>query len=368
MFTQTATGWKVTVPGATVTLTQAEADAFANLVKPDAAPAPAARPSISFTRVNQGTGGTGFTVSAGRDEFIVLQGFWRRAEIAEINKANPAVKLLVYKNLSRYSDVDAFGNYNSCVTSQEAAFGGGFDWTSSYTDSDYGKHILNPVPGTGDDYGRWCGQRAVAQLEASRQAGYPVDGVFFDDVNSSHDGNPCCRADWDQWMQDADREVGAYLKARGYLSMANLDGAPGQWNLQTGGWDERQLPFFDAVHSEFTSVWPSCGAQAQTFVNESFRLMGVAAQLGTIYVPNEAAGCGEQANTFSLGMCLVKAAGWCSKGDGVGNTTWWFPSFDKANGLGDPTGPPVLSGGVWMRGFQNGTVRVDLNARTATIG
>jgi hypothetical protein len=345
------------------------------------------RPAVTFTRYNQANGGTGFAVSAGRDEFIVLQGFWRRSEIQQINNANPGVKLLIYKNVSRYQAPDAFGNYNSCLTASQASSNPfGVDWSSIVSDADSGGNIVKPVAGTGEEYGQWCLDRLKAQLQASQAAGFPVDGIFLDDDNSyapgvdggypdanlngTADNQPqgADAAAWNAWMEAANSVIGPGLTAAGYVSVPNLDAAIGERNLESGGWDERQLGYFPAVFAEFTAFWPGGGLQPQSFVNETFRLMGLAQAQHTIFVGSET-NLPESQMNFTLGMLLIKTEGFASFGAGQGNVENWFSAYDRARALGQPTGPATSpSPGVWTRQFASGgTVRVDLNARTATI-
>jgi Hypothetical glycosyl hydrolase family 15 len=345
------------------------------------------RPAVTFTRYNQANGGTGFAVSAGRDEFIVLQGFWRRSEIQQISNANPGVKLLIYKNVSRYQAPDAFGNYNSCLTASQASSNPfGVDWSSTVSDADSGGNIVKPVAGTGDEYGRWCLDRLKAQLQASQAAGFPVDGIFLDDDNSyapgvdggypdanlngTADNQPrgADAAAWNAWMEAANSVIGPGLTAAGYVPVPNLDAAIGERNLESGGWDERQLGYFPAVFAEFTAFWPGGGLQPQSFLNETFRLMGLAQAQHTIFVGSET-NLSESQMNVTLGMLLIKTEGFASFGAGQGNVENWFPSYDRAKALGQPTGPATSPGpGVWTRQFASGgTVRVDLNARTATI-
>jgi hypothetical protein len=350
---------------------------------------PPARPAITFGRVNQGNGGAGFAASAARSEYIVLQGFWRRAEIAEINATNPNAKILIYANATRTAAPDTVGNYSTCVTRAEAQARG---WNSGVRD--WGESWMNLVDpsysdgsSTATDYANFCLARLKERLAQSALAGYPVDGVFLDDTNSyssgvqgglpDADGNgtvdPNNRgvdaAYWNAWMQQVNSILGPGLRAGGYVAVPNLSASLGERNLESGGWEERQFDFFDGIFTEFSTLWPGGTPISQPYVNEFFRLTQVAQAKRVVMISGEPQDTSTEARqAFGLGICLVQTEGYCSKSTGAGNADAWYPVYDRAEALGQPTASATSpSSGAWTRQFQHGSVRIDLNARTATI-
>lgn len=385
-YTKLADGsWRVGAPCATFTFTAAEAKKFADLVKPDAPPPPPppppapSRPAITFGRNNVGDGGSGFDASAKRDEFIVAQGFWR-TDILRAKEAFPALKLFVYQNVSRTSAPDVAGNYATLLTTAEAHARG---WNSGIADAqETWLKFVRPNDPVG--YANFALQRVKEKLDASAAAGYPVDGVFLDDFNShakAVDGGlpdadmdglrdePEDEALWNAWMEEVGSILGPGLKAAGYLSMPNM-ASFAEYNLQTGGWQERQIQHFTHVFDEFFVTWGGGTFQGPGLIAEAFRLLGVFQDKAVVFCGQTPNGGSEAVSAFALGMELVKTRGYAAHvpNNGAYNAEPWYPVFERAKALGQPVAAAVsMSSGVWTRLFQNGDVRVDLNARTATI-
>jgi Hypothetical glycosyl hydrolase family 15 len=329
-----------------------------------------ARATISFVRYQTASGGAGFDVSARRDDVIVLQGFWRRDEIAAIRAANPACKILIYQNISRTAAPDAEGHYNSAITTAEAEAKG---WASGIPDhQEPWLRFVEPNDSSG--YGRFALERMEAKLAESAKGGYPVDGVFLDDDNSFapevQAGVPTSSAgEWNEWMEQVNAIVGPGLQERGYDVMANLSGAMAQRNLESGGWEEDQFQYFTYVFDELVAYWPDGAPQPQRYVDEAFRLAGVARDAGTVYVAAVPDGDDEVRATFGLALLLIQSPEHAAKAPGHGDAEAWYPVYDRAKALGRPLEPPSTPRpGVWTRRFEGGSVQIDLNARTATIG
>jgi hypothetical protein len=170
-------------------------------------------------------------------------------------------------------------------------------------------------------------------------------------------------------MQQVNAIVGPGLQERGYEVMANLSGAMAQRNLESGGWEERQFQYFDYVFDELVANWPDGSPQPQRFVDEAFRLAGLARDAGTVYVAAVPDGDDEVRATFGLALLLIQSPGHAAKAPGRGDGEAWYPVYDRAKALGRPVEPPSSPRpGEWVRRFEGGSVRIDLNARTATIG
>jgi hypothetical protein len=326
-------------------------------------------PPIGFARYGSSSGGGGFEESAKRDTLIVLQGFWRRDEIAAIRAANPACKILVYQNVSRTAEPDGEGRFNSVITRAEAEERG---WDSEAADlQEPWLEFVEPNDAAG--YGAFALERILAKLEQSEDAGYAVDGVFLDDDNSFapqvRGGDPTSTAEeWDAWMEEVNEIVGPGLRERGYEVMANLSGAMAQWNLASGGWEERQFKHFTHVFDEFFAWWPDGTPQPQRFVDEAFRLAGAAADTGATFVGSVPDADDEEKAAFGLAMLLVATPGNVLKAPGRGDAEPWYDVHDRALSLGASIGDAEEGDeGVWTRDFENGSVRVDLGARTAEI-
>ena len=321
-------------------------------------------------RLQTASGGGGFAVSARRDDVIVLQGFWRRDEIDAIRAANPACRILIYQNISRTVMPDAHGRYSTAITRAEARANG---WASGTPDGQE-SNLEFVKPNDASGYGRFALERILAKLAEAAESGFRVDGVFLDDDNSFaptvQGGDPTSSAsEWNAWMQGVNRIVGPGLQRRGHEVMANLSGAMAERNRESGGWEERQFPYFDYVLDEFMAYWPDGTAQPQANVDEAFRLAGIAREAGTVYVGSVPDAGDEARATFGLGLLLVQDPGHAAKAPGTGDGESWYGVYDRARKLGKPVGAarsPLP--GVWAREFERGAVRLDLRARTATIG
>jgi hypothetical protein len=345
------------------------------------------RPAMTFTRVNVGTGGTGFDTSARRDEVVILQGFWRCADVQTIRAANPATKVLVYQNISRTAVPDASGNYATTLTRQEAQSNPyGVNWASGVVEGQESwLHFVRPVEAA--KYGEYALARLKQKLAESALKGCRFDGVFLDDDNSfapnvdgglpDSNGNgikdePADRVRWNAWMEGVNAVLGPGLRAAGYEAMPNLSGALAERNLESGGWEESQFGYFNRVFDEFMATWPDNAAQSQPYVNEAFRLIEVAQTKRVVYTAGVPNGDVELSSAFGLGMLLIQTEGYTSKANGLWpnyDAELWHPVYDRARALGQPLGAATSpSPGVWTRQFQGGSVRVDLNARTAALG
>ena len=324
---------------------------------------------MGFVRYQSDSGGTDFETSAKRDDAIILQGFWRHDTIDAIRAANPDCKILIYQNISRTSVPDAEGRYNSAISRLEAQERG---WDSD-TDDGQEPWLKYVEPNDADGYGRFALERMLDKLEESEAAGRPVDGIFLDDVNSFapdvQGGDPTSTAEqWDSWMADVNQIVGPGLKERGYQVMANLSGAMAQRNLASGGWEESQFEHFTHVFDEYFAWWPDGGPQPRRYVDEAFRLAGVAEEEGTVFVASVPDAGDEGKVEFALAMLLVQAPSYALKAPGRGDAEPWYDVHDRALALGQPTGDPEEDdAGVWTRKFGNGSVTLDLEARTAEI-
>jgi hypothetical protein len=324
---------------------------------------------VEFVRYQSESGGTDFEASAKRDAVIVLQGFWRHDAIDAIREANPDCRILIYQNISRTAEPDAEGRYNSALSRAEAQEHG---WASETQDGqEPWLHYVEPNDATG--YGEFALERMLAKLEESERAGRPVDGIFLDDDNSFaadvQGGDPTSTPEqWDAWMQGVNEIVGPGLRERGYEVMANLSGALGQRNLDSGGWEERQFEHFDYVFDEFTAWWADGAPQPQRNVDEAFRLAGVARDQGTVYVASVPDADDEAKAAFGLAMVLVQAPESGAKAPGRGDGEPWYDVYDRALALGKPVGDAEETDpGVWERDFEHGSVTLDLHERTARI-
>jgi hypothetical protein len=323
---------------------------------------------ISFVRYQTEAGGE-FERSARRDDVIVLQGFWRRDAIRAIRAANPACKILIYQNISRTAAPDAKGRHNTAITRAEAEANG---WASGRADSQESwLDFVAPTDARG--YGTFALARMEAKLRDSAAAGFRVDGVFLDDDNSFaptvQGGDPASSAEaWNAWMQEVNSIVGPGLQERGYDVMANLSGAMAERNIESGGWEERQFPYFTYVFDELVGYWPDGTPQPQPYVDEAFRLAGSAGEAGTVYVGSVPDGGDEAKATFGLALLLVQDPAHAAKAPGRGDAEPWYPVYDRAKRLGDALAEASSPRpGVWTRRFERGSVELDLNARSAAI-
>ena len=121
-----------------------------------------------------------FSQTAGRSNVVVLQE-WEKAKLHSLKAANPAMKVLMYKNLSSMLAASSNGNASTGVTTQEAASHPEWYLTSNTTGTKFNfwgyDYLWAADIGDRSYQDRWAAN-VLAKLKADSW-----DGVFVDDTN-----------------------------------------------------------------------------------------------------------------------------------------------------------------------------------------
>ena len=281
---------------------------------------------------------------ARRSDIVVAQR-WNADRIAKAKELGATV--LVYQNLTRAKAPGTDGLYSTALTEEEARKIGAL--TNNW-DKDAGWICL---PGSF----AYAYQVAEAAIEAAIEAN--ADGVFLDDMNANGPSD-----DWHRELDFCNAIVGAKLAEHGLISVANMCGTIGEWNLKTEGWVERQFDHFDGGFDEFFVTWPGAQIQPTTYINEALRVMRRQTQRGKFYL----ATCNGPAavTDYALALALLNGRGplryFATRQGGYGEEAY-SRALSDAKKLGRPTSQPGLS----RREFEHGEVIVRRTMRTFEI-
>lgn len=171
------------------------------------------------------------------------------------------------------------------------------------------------------------------------------------------------QAAWQVWLAGVRNKLGKWP------IWANLVGG----GLSAGSWDA-YAPYLDGTMDESFSVrWVDAWRSVEEWKGQLERAdRWLASGKGLVAVGQGEKGDVERMR-FTLASYLLVAQGAQSfyrytRFDSYYNALWEYPEFSTARSLGMPTGArQEVRPGVWARQFANGTVEVDLNARTGKL-
>jgi hypothetical protein len=310
-----------------------------------------------------------FSQDPARDQYVILNGT-ERAKMLAIKAANPAVKVLLYQNLSAMAPADASGNVNTGVTTQESdpswylldtsgrrfTFWG-YDWM-------YAADIGNPA------YEQRWADDVLAKL---RSGGW--DGVFMDDTNPTmkyhYDVTSVAKYPSDAAYSAATRaalaKIGPQLRAAGKLVIPNF-GAWREYASTVNGW----LQYVDGGMEEMLGKWSNDAGQGYlTGADWDLQLNAIKAaqSAGKAYLGvTHGSATDSQAALYGWGTVLLAAQGKASYAlsDDYASQHW-FPEFDYD--LGSPSGAEAADAtGVHRRAFAKGLVLVNPTLSTVVVG
>jgi hypothetical protein len=310
-----------------------------------------------------------FSKTAARNDFVILHG-WERARARSLKARNPALKVLMYKNLS-FMARSRFGRVNTGVSLAEA-----HAHPSWYLRNTRGRRFTSQSYDYmwAADIGRPSYQRRWIRnvLRQARAGGW--DGVFVDDVNPTiqhhYDETKVARYPSDASYSAATGRalavIGPKLLAAGRLVVANF----GSWRLYRPTVD-RWLDFVSGGMEEQFTKW---GAMPGTgYAPEADWELQLAAEkdaeakgkyfLGIAHsTPNDAA-----AARFGWATALLGAGGRTSFIEAADYTNQpWFREYDYD--IGEPTSAEsVDADGVHRRPFSHGLVVVNPTPSTVTV-
>jgi Hypothetical glycosyl hydrolase family 15 len=303
-----------------------------------------------------------FSQTAARSNVVILHE-WEQAKLHSLKAANPAMKVLMYKNLSAMSEPSENGNAGTGVTTQDAA--GHPEWflqnTSNQNFAFWGYGYLWAADiGNRSYQDRWAAN-VLAKLNQDSW-----DGVFVDDTN------PTMRYHYDvdqvkKYPSDAAYSaatgsalsvIGPLLKGKGKLVIPNF----GDWrNYRTtvSSW----LPYVSGGMEEQFTKWGNDPATGYFTGIDWDRQLAVlkdtqAAGKLSLMVTHSTS---QDANAARYGWATTLLAGTgtasFSLAENYSGETW-FPEYDY--NLGKAVGAETkLSSGVHKRVFERGVVLVN---------
>ncbi|MEV0675505.1 putative glycoside hydrolase family 15 protein [Actinosynnema sp. NPDC050436] len=338
-----------------------------------AAPAPASVRSFWLHLDSSPVSDEVVRTEAKRRSYVVLNA-WEGSLAAKLKRANPAVQVFVYKDLSSTRSYAC----RSGVDDRDLPAGIGY----CDADRNHPEWFLKDANGKRLEYSGYAGhwqmdvgdpayQKAWADsvVAGSKSAGF--DGVFMDNAlfpcDAYHDGVCPAKYRTDSSFQDAYKSMlantrGSFTSA-GLKTVANLSNArlhDGAWNAYTehldGGFDEWWLTFGDTnLLSEYPEGWSRQVAEI-TAAEQRGKLAWVQ--------PHFSAGA-DQPFRYTLASYLLatgktSAIAELARTDRYDDPSPWHPEYDW--NLGTPSGPYRSVGtNVFRRDFACGTVLVNAN-------
>jgi hypothetical protein len=292
---------------------------------------------------------------------LVLVQKWQGAFAQNLKAANPALKVVIYENMSRCSNGT---NFPSLVAKATCVANG---WATSSIDGDADGPIARV------DLSAYRSQ-AAANAASDLAARSWADGVFLDDANpvpGEDVGQPSSGisdTDWRAGISSLLTQVTGAVSS-GALVMPNLAGSWGECNAWYSSWCDTQLGNVNAGFDEFFGRWRD--GSVSGYVSEDIQALENASTAGKVFWANVYPSGTAAATESSLAAFLMGNKSWAGTSYfGWSNDTDTFSQslLTRARGLGLPTGTGaryVDAAGVWRRDFQHGYVRVNVGATTA---
>jgi hypothetical protein len=329
-----------------------------------AAGARGATPTAGHVRIaiSNDAAGADFTRTVGRTRYVILQN-GQRERLRQIKAADPAAKVLVYKDLTGMVEQDASGLVASGVSTQEADANPAWYLRDShgrpFSFDDY-PWIHAADVGVRSYQERWA-QNVIAQTRAE---GW--DGVFIDDANPTiryhHDPGDVAKYATDAQYGAATRSalatIGPALRAAGKLAIPNM----GAWRDYPDVVDD-WLQFVDGGLDEQFTKWGGTAdvgyIDGRQWENQLAAVKNAERQ-GKVYLGVTQSANGDAAAAgYGWATMLLGADGhsyFALHGDYAHEN--WFADYDLP--IGVPAGAEAArSDGVHRREFTNGLVLVN---------
>jgi hypothetical protein len=303
-----------------------------------------------------------FSQTPVRSSVVVLQE-WEKTKLHSLKAANPAIKVLMYKNLSSMLAASPNGNAGTGVTTQEAATHP--EWyllnTSGARFNFWGYDYLWAA----DIGNRAYQDRWAANVGAKLKADV-WDGVFADDTNPTirYHYSPAqvakypSDATYSAATGSALSVIGPALKAQGKLVIPNV-GAWRDYRTTVSGW----LPYVSGGMEEQFTKWgndPATGYLTGADWDRQLALLKETQAAGK-YALLVAHSTSQDANAARYGWATTLLGGTGTASFSLAETyhgETWFPEYDYD--LGKAVGAESkLSSGVHKRVFERGIVLVN---------
>jgi hypothetical protein len=332
----------------------------------------ASMPSAGHVRVAIGTDATtaDFSQTAGRSNVVILQE-WEKDKLHSLKAANPAMKVLMYKNLSAMMAPSANGNAGSGVTTQDAA--GHPDWYLLNTSGSRFNFWSYDYLWAADIGNRSYQDRWAANVKAKLNADI-WDGVFVDDTNPTMQYH-YTPAEVAKYPNDAAYSaatgsalsvIGPLLKAQHKLVIPNF-GAWRNYRTAISSW----LPYVSGGMEEQFTKWgndPATGYMTGADWDSQLAVLKQTQAAGkySLIISHSTS---QDVNAARYGWATTLLAGTgkasFSLAENYSDETW-FPEYDY--NLGKAVGvESKLSSGVHKRVFERGIVLVNPTLTSAPV-
>ncbi len=325
----------------------------------------ASMPSAGHVRVaiDNAVTDADFTQTAARSNVVILQE-WEKAKLHSLKAANPAMKVLMYKNLSSMMDATENGNAGTGVTMQEAAVHP--DWFLLDTSDHQRFNFWGYGYLWAADIGNRSYQDAWAANVGAKLREDSWDGVFVDDTNPTmqyhYDVDQVAKypsdATYSAATGSALRVIGPLLKAQGKLVIPNF-GAWRNYREAVSSW----LPYVSGGMEEQFTKWgndPSTGYMTGSDWDSQLAVLKETQAAGKYsLIVSHSTSQDADAARYGWATTLLAGTGKASFAlaeDYHGES--WFPEYDYD--LGKAVGVETkLSSGVHKRVFERGIVLVN---------
>jgi hypothetical protein len=304
-----------------------------------------------------------FSQTPARSSVVVLQE-WEKAKLHSLKAANPAIKVLMYKNLSSMLEASPNGNAGTGVTTQEAASHPEWYLTDKTTGKKFNfwgyDYLWAADIGDAGFQKRWA-DNVGAKLSADIW-----DGVFVDDTNPTirYHYTPELVAEYPtdtSYSAATGRAlavIGPALKARGKLVIPNM-GAWRDYRPAVSSW----MPYISGGMEEQFTKWgndPAVGYMTGDDWDRQLALVKETQAAGK-YALLVAHSTAKDANAARYGWATTLLAGSGKASFSLAENysdQSWFPEYDYNLGRA-LSAETRLSNGVHKRVFERGIVLVN---------
>ncbi len=313
-----------------------------------------------------------FSLTARRMDYVVLHG-WQQDRLHALKAANPAIKVLLYKNLSASQESSAGGLWATGVSYQEAdsehpewflrnrvgdrfTFAGyPFLWAMDVGNPDYQQ--------------RWI-ENVLRDVTSD-----VWDGVLIDDANPtmkyhydpSQIANHPTDAHWQQATESALATIGPQLQAAGKLAIPNI----GSWSED--GYTavgDRWLRYVSGAMQEHFVKWGTTGTGYADPVRwrRALSSLQAAQRAGKVFIGlTTSDDTDAQAARYGWATTLLGAEGAASfTMQSAQDTEPWFPEYDYEIGAPLEAARADLDGIHWRR-FSSGLVVVNPTTTSRSV-
>jgi hypothetical protein len=331
------------------------------------ASASAARPvSHTYAAIDSAAATANYSQTSAHNAYVILQA-WETKRMHELKAQNPALRVLVYKNLAFAAE--SHGISSTGVSTQEASD----EW---FLKNQQGERISSNGYKWlwAMDIGSPSYQKLWLENVNRELATQGWDGVFIDDANPTmkyaYDPSQVVKypndAAYSAAMESALAYVGPQIQAGGKLAIANFS----TWVEYTTTCDN-WLKYLSGGLDEMFAKWGGNageGYRSEGQWNAQLEEVKYAASQGKQFIGFTHGATGEtQAARFGFGTVLLGTSGTASYSFTPNYTSEeWMPEYEYE--LGNPTGDETEdSTGVHRRLFEHGLVLVNPSGSSKTV-